>query len=527
MFPVVPGPRGGRPGQIRDKSDAGLSAAYPIGPVDWLPIRLPTGGRPSQARRGGRRRDRDAERQRVRDQTERELDVLFGEVGQRATPGAPVALIYARYSTEFQHSVVDQVRTCLSEAVRLGLAVARDHIFYDVGVSGYKDRRPGLDRVRAALAAKGPRVLLVMTTNRLFRKMYKCMKFVEESVVEKGHRAIFVRTHIDTAEGQQWRVPLQVHALTDELAGSMYAPNVRAAHEGMFEKGWVVTSIPYGYRGVEVPGPLTKKGQPRRAVAVDPSEAEWVVKIFGWFVTDRLPMARIPERLNDQAAPLPPMSESGHWTHGALRHLLENPSYRGWWAYGKGENVWVSEKDYVKRRMRDKPLKEKQFDDRRLVSDEVWYLAQRLLTESPQRAGRKPRDGDRKTRSRVLNGLLVCTAHDRALKVCGNMGQWMCCPVCMAHSRATRPIHSYLNRQQALRLVCEAVTAARTITALSSRCLRCGFTAIFGRVQLSERWRTCSCVVRRHTSTRCRSQPRFRAWARPAGFRRAATAPPA
>ena len=368
-------------------------------------------------------------------------------------------MIYARYSTEFQHSVVDQVRACLEEAIRLNLSVARHHVFYDLGVSGYKDRRPGLDQVRTALANKGNKVLLVMTTNRLFRKMYKCMKFIEETVIERGHRAIFVRTHIDTAQGNQWRVPLQVHALTDELAGSMYAPNVRAAHEGMFEKGWVVTSIPYGYRGVEVPGPLTRRQQPRRAIAIDPVEAEWVVKIFHWFVVDRLPMARILERLNDQGAPLPPMSESGHWTHGALRYLLENACYRGWWAYGKGENVWASEKDYVKRRLRDKPLKEKQFDDRRLVSDEVWYVAQRLLTESPQRAGRKPKDGDRKTRPRVLNGLLVCKAHDRALKVCGDRGQWMCCPVCMTHSRATRPIHTYLNRQQALRQVCEAVAA--------------------------------------------------------------------
>jgi hypothetical protein len=38
------------------------------------------------------------------------------------------------------------------------------------------------------------------------------MKFVEESVVDKGHRAVFVRTNIDTAQARLWRVPLQVYA---------------------------------------------------------------------------------------------------------------------------------------------------------------------------------------------------------------------------------------------------------------------------------------------------------------------------
>jgi site-specific DNA recombinase len=398
----------------------------------------------------------------------------FGHLVPRAG-AAGVGLIYARYSTDFQHSAADQVRACLEEAVRLRLHVPRDHVFIDLGVSGTKERRPGLDRVRDLLVRKGPKVLLVLTTNRLFRKMYKCMRFVEEQVVEKGHRAIFVRTHIDTAQGQQWRVPLQIHALTDELAGSMYAPNIRAALEGMFLKGWVVCSLPYGYHGVEVDGPLTKRLRPRRAVAIDPMEAEWVVRIFGWFVTDRLPMARILERLNELQAPLPPKSRSGYWTHGALRYLLENDCYRGWWEYGRGENVWVSEKDYVKRRLRAKPLKEKQFEDRRLVSDEVFYPAQKLLAESPQRAGRKPKNGDRVTRPRVLNGLLECKAHDRALKVCGNMGQWMCCPICRAMPKASRPIHTYLNRQLALRKVCEALaerirTDQGLVTAIINAC---------------------------------------------------------
>jgi hypothetical protein len=43
--------------------------------------------------------------------------------------------------------VADQIRSCLEEAVRMKLHVPREHVFYDLAVSGTKERRPGLDLV--------------------------------------------------------------------------------------------------------------------------------------------------------------------------------------------------------------------------------------------------------------------------------------------------------------------------------------------------------------------------------------------
>jgi hypothetical protein len=142
--------------------------------VPLLPCRVPFSRRRTLARRNGRRRQEiENERRQLREQTEREIDARFAESGHRVAPGSAAGecLIYARYSMDFQHSVTDQVRACLDEAVRLNLFVPRDNVFYDLGVSGDKDRRAGLDRDRELLNQTGPKTLLVMTTNRLFRKM--------------------------------------------------------------------------------------------------------------------------------------------------------------------------------------------------------------------------------------------------------------------------------------------------------------------------------------------------------------------
>src|SRR5207249_3560105 len=121
---------------------------------------------------------------------------------------------------DFQHSIADQIRGILEHAVSLRVHVPRENICYDAAVRGYKDRRAGLNQAKELLARRAGQVLLVFTTNRLYRKMYKAMKFVEEEVVDRGLRCVFVKTGIDTAGSQTWRMPLQVNAMVDEMSAS-------------------------------------------------------------------------------------------------------------------------------------------------------------------------------------------------------------------------------------------------------------------------------------------------------------------
>ncbi len=57
--------------------------------------------------------------------------------------------IYARYSSRFQHSIDDQVRTCREWAEKNGYDVKV--VFTDEAVTGKSSRRKGLKELRKAI----------------------------------------------------------------------------------------------------------------------------------------------------------------------------------------------------------------------------------------------------------------------------------------------------------------------------------------------------------------------------------------
>jgi site-specific DNA recombinase len=127
-----------------------------------------------------------------------------------------VGAIYARYSSRFQHSIGDQVRSLFEVAVKQSIFVPREYVFCDLAVRVYKDSRPGLNQLRAILARRAIQVLLVFTTNRLFRKLYEALQFVEEELIERGIRCLFVKPNIDTADAKNWRLLYQFSAIQEE-----------------------------------------------------------------------------------------------------------------------------------------------------------------------------------------------------------------------------------------------------------------------------------------------------------------------
>jgi site-specific DNA recombinase len=57
-------------------------------------------------------------------------------------------------------------------------------------------RREGLQNLLAALKSDKIDVVIIFSTNRLYRKTYRSLAFVEEEVIERINRRIFVSTSL-------------------------------------------------------------------------------------------------------------------------------------------------------------------------------------------------------------------------------------------------------------------------------------------------------------------------------------------
>ena len=168
--------------------------------------------------------------------------------------------IYARYSSRFQHSINDQVHDCRRWAEEHDIEVPEKYVFKDERQSGRKSRRKDFMDLMAAVRAGEVDVVIIFVTSRLFRKTYKTLKFVEEEIVDRRIRCVFVKSGIDTADTVNWRKLLHVHGLVDELTIQLQVAHIQAAHEGQLRAGIVFGTLTYGYTGEVCDGPNTKLG---------------------------------------------------------------------------------------------------------------------------------------------------------------------------------------------------------------------------------------------------------------------------
>jgi len=367
-----------------------------------------------------------------------------------------VGAIYARYSSRFQHSIEDQIRVCKDWAEKNSIEVPDDLIFVDRAVTGKSCRRQGLLDFQEALADNRAQVAIMFTTNRLYRKFYQSLAFIEEEIVDKGKRAVFVKSGpIDTDDTEHWRKLLHIYALMDEFVIQTIAAHVQSAHEGLLLQCRVFGTVAFGFRGEEIPDQLTRLGRPAKRLIIDLEAAEWVKKIYAWFVVEHATIREIVRRMNASSAPLPPRSPLKRWTRLAVRRLLANPRYHGWWEYGRNQSVWVNKPGYSRQVERDEPLAGVQIESLRILDDATWFAAQELLGKLTQNAGRHPADGNRQSRPRVLNGLIFCPKHKHVLYVHGPYGKYMSCKACR---EAPEPeLYSLLPRRLALNLVCDCL----------------------------------------------------------------------
>jgi site-specific DNA recombinase len=414
-------------------------------------------------RRKGPRNKADIERDRRErwERTCREVEEVYAEYLARfpRDKATVTGVVYARFSTRFQDSIADQVRTVLEHALKLSIFVPREFVFFDLAIRGFKRNRDGLARVESVLNSKRARVLLLFSTSRLFRKTYRTLEFVDR--IHKGLevRCIFVKSGVDTNDKERWEMLLAAQSMIDQFVVTMNIANIQAAQEGLLNKQLVFGTLSFGYTGIAIDGQFTKLGRPRRRIAIDPEMSRFVFMIFSWYVESELTINEIVHRLNsDPDMPLPSGATSGQWNRRVVAKLLRNSRYRGWWRYGVVESVYLPDKDYTRQRLRAEPLKEIQLEELRIVSDEIWFATQRRLAQRSVSSGGRPAvDPDRCPRPKVINDFFNCPPHSR-LHVSGSYGKYMHCPVCNRLPWEERNLVSDLDRALAFELVCRKLS---------------------------------------------------------------------
>lgn len=390
-------------------------------------------------------------------QAEIEIDEIFAEFAKEleALQGnGKSGVLYARHSSTLQDSIPAQIRSLLLRAIQMGIFIARKHVFYDVAVRGSKQHRKGLDAANQVIRETDTKILMVFKTNRLFRKMYRALEYVERLIKTWNARIIFTKDNLDSASNDYEDMKLQLLAMLDEHGRRAHVDNIQSKHLDMFARMLVHGTITFGYYGETIEGELTKLGRPRRRYAIDGFEAEYVVQIFTWFVEDGMSIAEIVQTLNDDPdAPLPPKAEK-EWTRLAVLILLKNTRYIGIFKYGQQESVDLPDVDYILRRDREEPLGVVMVEDLRIVSDSLFFSAQELIKANKSRGGRKPGTPSKPTGNEIIRGIFECPEHKCALWISGGN---VFCKRCSRVTRDSRYLHSRLNTELAIKQLLTAI----------------------------------------------------------------------
>ncbi len=110
---------------------------------------------------------------------------------------SPRVTLYARVSTSEQSTEL-QVRDLLAYADRQGWVVPPELRFTDDGISGVRDNRPALDRLRSLVRAGKVEIVLATKLDRLGRSVLGVLTFYEECDAAKV-RVIVTEQGFDTS----------------------------------------------------------------------------------------------------------------------------------------------------------------------------------------------------------------------------------------------------------------------------------------------------------------------------------------
>lgn len=348
---------------------------------------------------------------------------------------------YARYSSDNQNesSISDQQRECRNRAASNSHSIASDFEFSDSAVSGTVRDRDGLNALIAAVRKGHVSVVYFHSLSRLARDSVFTLTLISEFVHERSTRVISINDNVDTIQGN-WELVTALFAIQHAQYSKELSQNVRRGQKGNISAGRSGGDYCWGYTSVPSADGRTKRRSgvetPCKDYAIEPESAEWVKKLFHWYVHERRPISWIMAELNRNKVPKDHRARKAKWHRSQVVGALRNPKYIGIWIWGQRENVRVPGKK-VKQVLRpaDEYLQDvRHFPELRLIDDATFELAQQRLNEqSDQQKAYRKKNGTltgssgQQTRKHLLSGLLKCGQCGETLYVGGNGGDYLLC----------------------------------------------------------------------------------------------------
>src|SRR5690242_18925860 len=224
---------------------------------------------------------------------------------------------YARVSTEQQardHTIASQVTALRERIAADGGQLEPDDAYIDEGYSGSLLLRPGLERLRDAIAAAMIERIYVLAPDRLARRYAHQVLLIEE-FQRAGTDVVFLNHPIGgTAEDD---LLLQVQGVIAEYERAKILERSRRGRRHAARSGSVsaFATAPYGYRYVS-----KANGGGKARFEVIEEEARVVRQIFSWVALERLSLREVCRRL--AAAGCEPRRGQGQWYPSTVRGML-------------------------------------------------------------------------------------------------------------------------------------------------------------------------------------------------------------
>lgn len=236
---------------------------------------------------------------------------------------------YLRYSDDQQKvtSIDDQLRTCRETAARFSMVVSDELVFADAAITGHTKathKRTQYQLLRQAIRDGRLDVIICDQQCRLARSAKESLTFFDE--LEANHVRLLTTDGFDS-EQPTARLLFGIKSVFSEFFLDETRHRVRRGMIGEFERGCMVTAIPYGYKVDPVASARTNNCQ----WSIDPEKAEVVREIFHRR-KDGLSFNQIAAILNGRRLPTPRQTNDGpvlHWPGTAIWRILQSPIYKG------------------------------------------------------------------------------------------------------------------------------------------------------------------------------------------------------